>query len=159
MPKAALKQYMDRKLKVITPVDVDLAVNAISKLSLACIITNDLRGPKASKIVKVNDAFAKMFGYNRNDLIGKSAKIFQGKETDIEGLRQFRSELDSIGHSSITVVNYRQDGTPFEVMLVASHVDALLKINNTPECAFVCFAYYVSDAKLCLSKTNPRTLN
>ncbi len=146
-------------LKLITPTDVDLAINGISKLSVACLITDNSRGPYASKIIRTNDAFADMCGYQTAELIGTSTKVLQGKDTDVAGLCQFRNELDSIGHSLVTVVNYRQDGTPYEVTLVGSRIQPLIKTDEKPEAAFVCFAYYVSDAKLCLTQIPAKQLN
>ena len=150
---------MKNKIKPITPADIDMAVNAFSKLSLACLVTDDSRGPEASKILRVNKAFADMFGYDCEGLIGKSPKIFQGADTDVDGLTQFRDELDSIGYSLINVINYRQDGTPFEVMLVGSRIMSKPNKDHNQNFSFVCFAYYISDAKFSLAKSDSKLLN
>lgn len=150
---------MKNEIKPITPADIDMAVNAFSKLSLACLVTDDSRGPQASKILRVNKAFADMFGYVCEDLVGKSPKIFQGIDTDIDGLKQFRDELDSIGYSLINVINYRQDGTPFEVMLVGSRIISKPSQDYHQNFSFVCFAYYISDAKFSLDQAKPELLH
>lgn len=91
-----------------------LLESAISRLNDIVLITNatpiDGEGPV---VVFVNDAFEAHTGYSREEIIGKTPRILQGKNTQ-------RSELDRIHHSlkkweavRAELINYKKNGEEF----------------------------------------------
>lgn len=76
------------------------------------ITTLGLEKPEP-KIVYVNDGFTRMTGYSREEAIGNSPRMLQGKKTDRAVLDKLKKRLKEgqafFGHT----VNYRKDGTEF----------------------------------------------
>jgi PAS domain S-box-containing protein len=72
-----------------------------------------LEGPHAPHILYVNAAWVKMTGYARDELIGLTPRILQGKHTDRGLLRTLTEKLlnRQIFHGQTW--NYRKNGEPF----------------------------------------------
>ncbi len=68
----------------------------------------ELPGPH---IIFVNDAFSKMMGYSRNEVIGKTPRILQGPKTDLEKLKSVRAALKRWEPVRMELINYRKDGS------------------------------------------------
>ncbi len=68
----------------------------------------ELPGPH---IVYVNDAFTRMMGYSREDVIGKTPRILQGPQTDIATLNSVRAALKRWEAVMVELVNYHKDGS------------------------------------------------
>ena len=64
-------------------------------------------------IIYANDAFTRMTGHAREELIGRNARFLQGSETDPAAVRKIRRELAHQREVHVTLCNYRKDGTPF----------------------------------------------
>lgn len=76
-------------------------------------------------IVYANQSLLEQTGYRREDLLGRSPRLFQGEETDGAILRRFGQELRHWQQTSMEVINYRRDGHRYWVELkVAPLVDA-----------------------------------
>ena len=67
------------------------------------------------RIVLCNDAFCKMTGYERSELIGHNPKMLQGPLTDRQLIKQLRQCLVSGEFFHGRTTNYRKDGTPYVV--------------------------------------------
>ncbi|MFW6357966.1 MAG: response regulator [Chroococcales cyanobacterium] len=74
----------------------------------------DEPGPR---IVYVNQAFCRMTGYSPEDVMGKTPRILQGKESDRGELDKLRAALQKWQAVRVELLNYRKDGTPFWVEL------------------------------------------
>ena len=65
------------------------------------------------KIVYVNDGFTRMTGYTKQEVLGKTPRILQGKKTDRSILERLKRRLIEgqafFGHT----INYRKDGSEF----------------------------------------------
>ena len=61
----------------------------------------------------VNDAFLEITGYDRNEVLGRNCRFLQGPETDPETVRELRRAIDDREPVSVTIRNYRKDGTMF----------------------------------------------
>ena len=64
-------------------------------------------------LVYVNDAFIRMSGYDKDELIGKNCRFLQGPDTDIGSVKFLKSKMDKEMPVHTEVLNYRKDGTPF----------------------------------------------
>jgi len=73
-------------------------------------------GPGRS-VLYVNDAFCRMSGYDRKELIGRSLHILRGPESDQTTLDQIRGALNESRPLRVELRNYRKDGTAFWVDL------------------------------------------
>ncbi|MDI1315948.1 PAS domain S-box protein [Flavobacterium sp.] len=74
------------------------------------------------KILYVNDAFTKMSGYAKSEIIGKTHKLLHGPNTDPKELELFYKALDELKTTNITILNYKKDGQEFWVNLVVNPV-------------------------------------
>ncbi|MFM8273264.1 MAG: PAS domain-containing protein [Gemmata sp.] len=75
-------------------------------------------GPGRS-VLYVNDAFCRLTGYSRTDVIGRSLFILRGASSDAETLSRLRAAMDAGTLLRVELCNYRKDGTPFWVDLSA----------------------------------------
>lgn len=91
--------------------------NAIAHLGEGVLITNDHLDWPGPHIVFVNEALCRITGYTTDELIGRTPRMLQGRNTDRAALDRIKSEL-SAGHSALVeLTNYRKDGTPYEAEL------------------------------------------
>lgn len=84
---------------------------AVRATRMPMVITNP-RLPD-NPIVFVNDAFCRLTGYNREDIVGRNCRFLQGPDTrrdDVDTIRTAISERRSV---ELDLKNYRRDGTPF----------------------------------------------
>lgn len=64
-------------------------------------------------IVDVNQACMNLTGYSREELIGKSCTIFQGKDSDPDAVRKCLEALEHGRTTTVEILNYRKDGSSF----------------------------------------------
>ncbi|SEK41531.1 EAL domain-containing protein [Halomonas daqiaonensis] len=76
------------------------------------VLIADAREPDLP-IIYANDAFERMTGYSREDVMGRNCRFLQGPETDKTTLQQIRQRLTHYREVHVTLCNYRKDGTPF----------------------------------------------
>jgi PAS domain S-box-containing protein len=95
----------------------------INMIDDAVIVTSaDLSDP-GPEIEYVNTAFERMTGYSATEVIGRSPRFLQGRDTDRAVLDRMRHELPTNGRFDAEIVNYRKDGTPF---IISWKINALL---------------------------------
>lgn len=92
---------------------VDCTLNGIS-------ISDARRFPQP--IVHVNPAFCRITGYAPHELLGRNASLFEGPLTDPDDLALLARTVQSGGEISITLKNYRKDGSLFHNKLSVSPV-------------------------------------
>jgi PAS domain S-box-containing protein len=61
----------------------------------------------------VNDAFLDQTGYDRADVLGRNCRFLQGPETDPERVAELRRAIEEREPTTVELLNYRADGTPF----------------------------------------------
>jgi PAS domain S-box-containing protein len=82
-------------------------------------IDADEGGPR---ILYVNEAFERMTGYTRAEVIGQTPRILQGPRTRREELDRLRAALEQWQPVRVELVNYRKDGREFLVDISISPV-------------------------------------
>lgn len=92
-----------------------LLESVVTNTNDSILITKADPGDSGYEIIYCNKAFVKMSGYDYDEVIGKSPKILQGKETDLNALRKLGGDLKEWKSTRAEVINYKKDGTPFWV--------------------------------------------
>ena len=64
-------------------------------------------------IVYVNDAFCRLTGYTREDVLGQDCRFLQGNHTNQETLQKIRDTLKKGGSTRVRLLNYRKDHSTF----------------------------------------------
>jgi PAS domain S-box-containing protein len=96
-----------------------LLLQAVENANEAVLVTeaqHDLPGPR---IEYVNRAFIRMTGYEPEEVIGQTPRLFQGAKTDRAVLDRMRQQLSLGEPFEGETVNYRKDGSAY---VVAWHV-------------------------------------
>ncbi|HEY3437149.1 MAG TPA: PAS domain-containing protein, partial [Actinotalea sp.] len=96
------------------PSDAALAVyrdRALRATDVSFVITDgtDPRGP----IVWVNEAFTRTTGYRLEEVVGRSPNVLQGPGTDRAEVARMTQAVSECRPVTVTVLNYRRDGSPF----------------------------------------------
>lgn len=68
---------------------------------------------KDNPIIYTNRAFLEMTGYKEEEIIGCNCRFLQGEETDPRDIEEVRKAIKAKESITITIRNYRKDGTPF----------------------------------------------
>lgn len=93
---------------------------AIRATRMPMIIT-DPRQPD-NPIVFSNDAFLKLTGYGRDELLGRNCRFLQGPDTDPDDVQKVREAVRQNRDVAVDLLNYRKDGTTFWNALYISPV-------------------------------------
>lgn len=64
-------------------------------------------------LIYVNQGFEKITGYSREEVLLKNPRFLQGEETDREHLAVIKRAIDTGKPETVTIKNYRKDGTTF----------------------------------------------
>jgi PAS domain S-box-containing protein len=64
-------------------------------------------------LIYVNDGFLELTGYPREEVIGRNCRFLQGEATRDEPVARMRSALENEEAVTVTLRNYRRDGTMF----------------------------------------------
>ncbi len=93
---------------------LNLLQTAIARINDGVMITDaEPVNPPGPRIVYVNEAFEKMTGYSVNELIGRSARLLQGPQTERSELDRIRAAIEQKKPVRAEVVNYRKDQSTF----------------------------------------------
>lgn len=93
---------------------------AIRATRMPMIIT-DPRLPD-NPIVFANDAFLRLSGYRRDEVMGRNCRFLQGPGTDPESISLVREAIETRTAISVDLLNYRKDGSTFWNALYLSPV-------------------------------------
>ncbi|MBM3980282.1 MAG: PAS domain S-box protein [Planctomycetes bacterium] len=70
-------------------------------------------------VLYVNEAFCRLTGYGREEIMGRSLHLLRGPSTDPESLARLREAMDTGRSLRVELRNYRKDGVPYWVDLSA----------------------------------------
>lgn len=91
-----------------------LLETVITNTKEAVVITDaDISEYKIPKIVFVNEAFIKMWGYNYEDVIGKSPMIFYGDKSNYSELSMLSACIKNKLECEIETISYKKNGEEF----------------------------------------------
>lgn len=91
--------------------ETNILVKALSATQSPVTIT-DYRQTD-NPIVYCNDAFVKLSGYSRDEIIGYNCRFLQGKDTESSAVKKIRQAIDDREDVSIIIKNYTKSGRPF----------------------------------------------
>lgn len=88
---------------------------ALSRQNDIVIITEagPLDAPDGPRVIYVNDAFERLTGYAKSEVIGLTPRILQGPETDRRQLDRIRRALQNKDPLRCEVLNYAKSGDPY----------------------------------------------
>lgn len=64
-------------------------------------------------IIFCNDAFERLTGYDRSEILGRNCRFLQGPDTDGAAVRAIRDAIEAETDIDVELLNYRKDGTSF----------------------------------------------
>ena len=64
-------------------------------------------------LIYANAGFERLTGYSVAEVIGRNCRFLQGSGTDSEALEQLRTAIKQQRTVTVTLLNYRKDGSPF----------------------------------------------
>ena len=120
-----LQSGLDRELSVHQPLATLLGsmLNTIQD-SLLITLAEPLDAP-GPLIVYANDAVLQQTGFSRQEVLGRSPRLFQGPDTDRHVTRRFGEALRRWERAHMEVLNYSSSGRPYWIELkVAPLADA-----------------------------------
>ncbi len=90
---------------------VKLRDQALTASSVGIVIA-DARLPDMP-LLYVNPAFERITGYSAAEVLGYNCRFLQGKKTNQPAVARLRTAIKAGKHCTVTLLNYRKDGTPF----------------------------------------------
>ena len=85
--------------------------NAVDTAPIGIVVSDPTQAD--NPLVYVNDGFVEQTGYTRQEATGRNCRFLQGEETDEETVAELRAAIDAAAPASVTIRNYRADGSPF----------------------------------------------
>jgi PAS domain S-box-containing protein len=98
----------------------DLAARTAIAAQLSFVLT-DATDPD-EPLIWVNAGFSRLTGYSAEEVLGRNCRFLQGAGTDRRAVEEIAEDLRAGRTASVTLLNYRRDGTPFWNRTVISPV-------------------------------------
>ena len=98
-------------MAITTELSKTVILKAIDCTNDGVVITagNDSNRP----IVYLNEAFCRLTGFTREEILGQDCRFLQGDQTDQNALQEIRDALGKGSSTRVRLLNYRKDGSPF----------------------------------------------
>jgi diguanylate cyclase (GGDEF)-like protein/PAS domain S-box-containing protein len=101
-----------------------LLQTSISRLNDIVMITEvGLTDGPGPRIVFVNDAFERQTGYSRDEVLGKTSGILQGRQTQPSELARIRTAMQAAQPVRAELINYKKNGEAFWLEMEIVPVD------------------------------------
>lgn len=84
---------------------------AIRATRMATIVTDAAQAD--NPIIFANDAFLKLTGYERDEVIGRNCRMLQGPDTDRQAVQALSAAIAAGEDINVELLNYRKDGSTF----------------------------------------------
>ena len=108
--------FHDVTHKRATQQRLELLEAGVSQLKDIVVITKIAPDDRTVReIVFANDAFVRITGYKREEVLGRQMDFLRGAQTDPDELARLIAALDSFEPAHAEIINYRKDGTPYWV--------------------------------------------
>jgi len=99
-----------------TNTKLDPLTQALAELSFSSVmVTLTDKDQGSSQIVYVNERFTELTGYGADEVLGKTPGLLQGADTDPAVIDQLSDDLRHGRSFHGQTVNYRKDGSPFQM--------------------------------------------
>jgi PAS domain S-box-containing protein len=98
----------------------DPFASAVRATRMPMVITDPAKTD--NPIVFINDAFTKLTGYAREEVLGHNCRFLQGPDTDPDVIASIRSATARREPIETEILNYRKDGTTFWNRVLVSPV-------------------------------------
>jgi PAS domain S-box-containing protein/putative nucleotidyltransferase with HDIG domain len=102
------------------PPDLHLLTQTLASCSVGVVIS-DARQPDFP-ILYVNPAFEQLSGYPAQEILGRNCRFLQGSDRDQAGAEEIRQAMALQKNVTVTLRNYRQDGSLFYNELTLSPI-------------------------------------
>jgi PAS domain S-box-containing protein len=90
---------------------LEMKSRALDQADIALTITDATESGKP--LIYVNDAFLRMTGYTRDEVIGSNARFLRGPDTDPERAAAIEQAVENGEQATVDIRNYRNDGSMF----------------------------------------------
>ncbi len=114
------RQRIGAEIATPTGASHDPFASAVRATRMPMVIT-DPRQPD-NPIVFCNEAFVRLTGYARDEILGRNCRFLQGPATREEDVRKVSEAIATRRPIEIDLLNYRKDGTTFWNALLVSPV-------------------------------------
>ncbi|MFT4923848.1 MAG: PAS domain S-box-containing protein, partial [Haloarculaceae archaeon] len=91
--------------------ELTLKDRAMDESNIGIVITDPSQPD--NPIIYANEGFTRLTGYTKSEVLGENCRFLQGEDTDPETVATMREAIDQDRPTSVEVLNYRKDGTPF----------------------------------------------
>ncbi len=100
--------------------DPQLLIHALTVSTIGVILTDARQDDHP--IIHVNPAFETLSGYAADEILGRNCRFLQGQDRDQAGVEEIRQAIVEERSVTVTLRNYRKDGTLFYNELTLSPV-------------------------------------
>jgi PAS domain S-box-containing protein len=102
-------------MEFVAEKDPDTIPFVLSQILDTCVNGITLSDPdqEDNPIVYANEAFELITGYNAEEILGRNCRFLQGTDRDQEGIPKIRQAIREKKALTVTLRNYRKDGTRF----------------------------------------------
>lgn len=91
----------------------DLIAALTADSQTAVVVTDGELSHPGPTILYVNDAFERMTGYPRAELVGRSPRLLQGERTSLVTRRTLARALREGKRKKVALINYRKSGEAY----------------------------------------------
>lgn len=82
-------------------------------LDIGVVLTDGILSSPGPHILYVNSTLERMTGFDRDEILGKNPRIFQGPGTSLAARKRLARALRNGERHSTTLVNYRKSGEAY----------------------------------------------